>query len=169
MGIDYEALSGATGGPPPNGEWDAYLDRAALVDTRNGEMLVTEWKTRGETFYAWSTWFGFEGQRLAFTQEFLDGLGIDRASITDDEGLTQALEDRVGLLYRVSTEAWGSGGGINVEVIGPAGQQSMSMSHAAADMPADTRGLGPTEIEHVGPEHVEVAAGAAGADDDIPF
>jgi hypothetical protein len=165
MGIDYDALRGATGGPPPDGEHDAYLDRAALVDTRNGSMLVTEWKTRGEEFYAWTTWFGFEGQRMGFTQDFLDQLGIDRSTLTSDDALTDALEARVGLLYRCATEAWGSAGGINVEVLGEAGQQRLD---SRADAPIDTGGLGPTEYERVGAEHVEVGAGAAD-DDDIPF
>ena len=35
---DYEALRGETGGFPPDGIHDAYLDTARLVDTRSGEI-----------------------------------------------------------------------------------------------------------------------------------
>jgi hypothetical protein len=117
-------------------------------------MLVTEWKTRGEDFYAWTTWFGFEGQRMAFTQDFLDQLGVDRSSITDDDALTDALEARIGLLYRCATSAWGSGGGINVELLGRAGQQRLT-----ADVPIDESDVVRETVPPSGDP----------ADDDIPF
>lgn len=152
---DYEALRGETGGLPPDGVHDAYLDGARLVDTRNGEMLVTDWRTVSDPLYCWSTWFGFEGQRLRFTQDFLDDLGVDRAHITDDDALNGALYARIGLVYTVRTSRWGSngGGGVNVEVEGQGA--STESQQETLDLPHD-----PVEAE-------PVSAGAD--DDDIPF
>ena len=78
---DYDMLRGETGGLPPDGVHDAYLDRAALVDTRSGEMIVTEWRTVGDPLYMWTCWFGLSGQRLGFALDFLDQIGVDRADL----------------------------------------------------------------------------------------
>lgn len=108
-GIDYDLLSGQSGGDPPDGMHDAYLVRAALVDTRKGPALVTEWQTTGENAFYWTTWFGFDAQRVSFTQDFLDAIEVDRSRVTDDDALTTALDQRVGTVYRVRTSkgaAW---------------------------------------------------------------
>lgn len=149
---DYEALRGETGGLPPDGLHDAYLDRAALVDTRSGEMIVTEWRTVGDPLYMWTCWFGLSGQRLGFALDFLDQIGVDRADLADVDGsrLEDALDARIGLVFAVRTKRWGEGGngGVNVEVEGEQNQQSLDLPH----------------------DPVEPVAVAAGDDeDDIPF
>lgn len=158
---DYDALRGETGGLPPDGLHDAWLDRAALVDTRNGEMLVTEWRSTGDPLYMWSTWFGFEGQRLSFTLDFLDSLGIDRSGLADVNGkrLEDALDDRLGTVYAVRTAQWGNGGGVNVTIEDSAQQTlDVAASEVTEDLPVDAPG-----------DPVEVGAGTDPDDDDIPF
>ena len=149
---DYDALRGDTGGLPPDGVHDAHLDRASLIDTRKGEMLVTEWRTQGDPLYWWTTWFRFDGQGLAFTLAFLDAIGVDRSALADADGsrLEDALDARIGHMYAVRTKRWGSdgGGGVNVTVEGEQLQQSL-------DVPIDDQGL--------------TAATVVKDDDDIPF
>ena len=77
---DYEALRGETGGLPPDGIHDAYLDAARLVDTRSGESIVCDWRTTSDPLYQWTSWHRLGGQGLAFTLDFLDALGVDRAA-----------------------------------------------------------------------------------------
>jgi hypothetical protein len=157
--IDYDALRGASGGEPLDGIHTAYLMRAELVETAKGPALVSEWQTMREPRYYWTTWFGFEGTRLKFTQEFLDSLGVDRAHITDDELFENALRGVVGTEYQVRTEAGGSW--VNTYVIDKAEvQRSM-------DAPIDTSGL-PQQTEMVGREPVAAGIGVPD-DDDIPF
>ena len=50
MPIDYDALHGnqAAPGVPADGEYDARLDRAAVVETRSAEKIVTEWSSGNE-------------------------------------------------------------------------------------------------------------------------
>jgi hypothetical protein len=161
MSPNYESLRGETGGMPPDGVHDAYLDRAALVDTRNGEALVTEWRTVSDPLYMWATWFRFEGQGLRFTLDFLDAIGIDRSGLADVSGsrLEDALDARIGLVFAVRTKRWGTdGGGVNVDVI-----ESGNGSDPAADPAQESLDLPhePVEAEPVG---------VVGDDDDeIPF
>jgi hypothetical protein len=154
--IDYNALRSGGGGEPPDGHYKATLVRAKLVNTSGGWKMVTEWQVGGLTPYYWTTWFGFEGARMAFTQEFLDGLGIDRANITDDDAFEMALDRATNHTYNVRTSAWS--GGINTypEAGGEVAQTSLD------DMPADTNGLPEVGAQPVG-------VGGADPDDDIPF
>ena len=149
---DYEALRGEAGGLPPDGVHDAYLDQARLVDTRNGESIVCDWRTTTDPLYQWTSWHRLGGQGLSFTLDFLDAIGVDRSHLADTEGsrLEDAFDARLGQTYTVRTSRWGSdgGGGVNVEVQAQAPQQEF------LDLPID-----PVEAEPV----------PAGADDEIPF
>jgi hypothetical protein len=156
MSIDYDALRGNAGGDPPDGIHKATLVVAKLVEHSNGIGLVTEWQVGGMTPYYWTTWFGFEGPRLAFTQEFLDSLGVDRSQITDDDAFGEALYLAQGKGYDVKTASWS--GGINTYVQGPASDAAQPQ---LGDVPIETAGL-----PQVSP--VPVPAGPQ-ADDDIPF
>ena len=153
---DYEALRGESGGLPPDGVHDAYLDAARLVDTRSGESIVCDWRTTTDPLYQWTSWHRLGGQGLAFTLAFLDAIGIDRANLREVEGsrLEDALEARIGIIYEVHTSRWGSdgGGGVNVEALGEQAQQSL-------DLPID-----PVETVSAGS-----ATNGAPADEDIPF
>jgi hypothetical protein len=155
---DYEALRGETGGLPPDGIHDAYLDAARLADTRVGEMLWTDWRTVSDPLYVWSTGFRFEGQGLGFTLDFLDAIGVDRSALREVDGsrLEDALDARIGLVFTVRTKRWGSdgGGGVNVTVQGEGSTNGVSPQQESLDLPID-----PVEAEPV----------SAGADDDIPF
>jgi hypothetical protein len=154
--VDYDALRGSAGGEPPDGIHKALLMRAKLVETSNGAtMLVTEWQVGGMTPYYWTTWFGFEGARMGFTQEFLDGLGVDRSQITDDDVFGEALQRAEDEAYTVRTSSWSGGINTYVEEAPDTAQASLD------DAPIDTNGL--PEVSTAEP----VAAG--GVDDDIPF
>jgi hypothetical protein len=147
---DYEALRGETGGLPPDGVHDAYLDGARLADTRVGEMLWTDWRTVSDPLYQWSTGFRFDGQGLGFTLDFLDGIGVDRSSLAEVYGsrLEDALDARLGQVFTIRTKRWGDTG-VNVTVLERAAPQQESL-----DLPID-----PVEPEPV----------SAGADEDVPF
>jgi hypothetical protein len=152
MGIDWEALRGAAADTPPNGVHRAYLDRASVVDTSNGEKLVTEWKTSGADgpLYAWTTWFGLAGQALGFTQTFLDSIGVDRSQITDYASFDIALDRAVGIEYEVETKRWGDrGDGVNVTVLGGAKERQQQL----VDAPTEPVTVPSTDAD----------------DDDIPF
>jgi hypothetical protein len=152
--INYDLLRGGAGGDPPDGTYTAYLAVAKLLDLSGGSKLVTEWQTSGATPYYWSTWHGFSPNRMNVTQEFLDGLGVDRATITDDAALEAALADVQGLSYHVRTAAWS--GGINTfvdEVAVPAGARQAALDD---DLGTDTSDL-------------PVAAAVVADDDDVPF
>jgi len=153
--IDYDLLAGSRGGEPPDGIHVATLVRAALVETTNGSRLVTEWQTGGRTPYYWTAWHGFAANRIALTQDFLDGLGVDRATVTDDEEFDRALFEALHRDFTVRVEHNGSF--LNTYVEGkPSAQMALS------DAPVDTSDL---------PEPVAAAPPAARTsdDDDIPF
>ena len=157
--IDYEALRGASGGEPLDGIHTAYLVRAELVETAKGPALVTEWQTQRDPRYYWTTWFGFDGNRLRFTQEFLDSLGVDRSHITDDELFEQALYNAVGREYQVRTNAGATW--VNTYVLDDAAVQQ------ATDAPIDTSDL-PAPSSSTPSAGVGVQA-SLDDDDDIPF
>ena len=158
---DYEALRGETGGFPPDGIHDAYLDTARLVDTRSGELIVCDWRTTGDPLYQWTSWHRLGGQGLAFTLTFLDAIGVDRSALREVEGsrLEDALEARIGLTYTVRTKRWGSdgGGGVNVEVV-EASTNGVDPNQTSLDAPIDAADL-----------DLSTKVAAPGADEDIPF
>lgn len=147
--IDYNALRGAIGGDPPDGTHQAYLARAALVDTSSGTKLVSEWQVTGMTPYYWASWHGFAPTRMNVTQEYLDALGVDRSKITDDDAFTDELLRITGKTYTVRTSAWS--GGVNTYVE----ETSIPAQAELTDIPVDAE---------------PVAVGVAvGDEDDIPF
>lgn len=155
--IDYDALRGETGGDPPDGIHEVWLARAALVSTRKGPALVTEWQTVGDPPYYWSTWFGFEPNRMQFTQAFLDSVHIDRAKVTDDDAFEEELHRITGQQFRVRTKAGASW--VNTDVLD---------ANLLDDLPVDTSDLPapqapPTERAGVGVQ------GKLDDDNTIPF
>jgi len=144
---NYEALR--TGAPatglPADGHHQATLDRAAYIETKNGDRLVTEWTTADGTA-SWTSWNRADATGIAYTIELLDALGVDRGADIEVE-----LERVTGHVYDVRTSVWGNNGDqVNTYVDGKAlGVQE------ALDVPIDTSGLSPPP--------------AAQDDDDIPF
>ena len=128
--INFDLLRGSEVGLPPDGIHTADLIVAKVVDLESGSKLVTEWGNP-ETNYYWTSWNAFAANRIVFTQELLDGLGVDRAKITDDSELAVELERVQGQTYQVRTSAWS--GGINTYIEGR--QQSLD------DLGTDTEGL----------------------------
>jgi hypothetical protein len=157
--INYDLLRGGSGGEPPDGLHTANLVVAKLLELPSGDRLVTEWQSsNGREPYYWTTWHGFEGNRINITQEFLDGLGVERSAITDDAAFEQALERVQGVTYEVRTSAWS--GGINTfveDVRVPAGVQD-ELGTDASDLPASAP-----------PQSGGQPAPPVTADDDIPF
>ena len=104
MPINYEALR--TGSlnveNPDDGQHTARLERAALVSTSNGERLVTEWiDMQGPA--QWTSWNRFDEMGLSYTNELLDGLGVDRTILTDDDSFTAELDRVTGTVYDIRT------------------------------------------------------------------
>jgi hypothetical protein len=128
--INYGALAGGESTQPPDGLHDAYLTRARL-QTGQQDFVATEWQVGA---YWWETLYGFTPQRLPFTQDMLDGLGIDRAKLTDDDALEAALNAAQGSQYRVRVET--NGRFVNTYIEGAVAQRSFE-----TDIPADTSGL----------------------------
>lgn len=162
--IDYDALRASGGGDPPPGTYDAALVRAALVGSPT--QLVTEWQIYDPTPYYWTAWFGFEGRRLAFTQDFLDAIelaeGHWRSIVSDDDLFEEALDKAIGTVYRVRVDAWS--GGVNTYVDGPAG----NVQEELPEVPIDVEELpSPPPLPEAQPQ--PVAAGRTSDDDDIPF
>lgn len=146
--IDYGLLRSNDGGEPPEGMHEPYLARAALVETDKGTLLVSEWQVPGS--YYWTAWHGFAPDRIRFTQEYLDGLGVDRSTITDDEEFERALSEVIGTVFRVRTER-SKGGYLNTYV----------EAAAEPDIPLP-------DFEEGQPAGVGAGVQQA-SDDDIPF
>lgn len=160
MPIDYQALSGAApldarAGVPMDGPHRARLEQAKLYEGDKGTRLITEWSDEQAQ---WTSWNRFDPDQygLPKTQALLDGLGIDRAKITDDLALEAELAARKGHVYLVETESrQGSRGDkwfTDTVIVGDQGQ--------LVDMPADTNGL---------PERGAAPDADLFDDDDIPF
>lgn len=136
--IDYQALRSGTTAHPPDGAHVAVLNRAKLVDTSNGERLVTEWQTQDDAHY-WDSWNRFDGTGISYTQELLQGLGIDLAAVKDDDSLTEQLSRVEGGVFEVRTQSnQGSQGDrwfTNTYVDARAGEL------VPQDVPIDTGGL----------------------------
>ena len=139
MPIDFDALRG-DGLPetPDDGEHIALLMRAVVVDTQNGERLVTEWKAVGEENVAWDSWNRFDTSGMSFTRDLLIGLGINLKSLNDIDQLGAELDQCVNYKWRVSTSSsMGNRGDrvfVNTYVTGKAGP-------VEPDVPIDTDGL----------------------------
>jgi len=163
--IDFAALRGeddaATAGVPTDGDHAARLERAVLHDGDRGTQLITEWSD--ERNLMWTSWNRFDGQGLKYTQELLDGLGVDRQSVMDDAQLAQELAAVEGRHYRVRTQSKQGRNGdrwfTNTYVDGPA-------VPVEPDVPVDTRGL-PAESPAV--TTADYAAQDLFGDEDIPF
>lgn len=158
--INYDLLGGGTGGDPPEGIYEAYLCVAKIVETSKGDALVTEWQVNNPGPYYWTAWHGFEANRINITQDYLDGLGVDRAAAfrgdtqeQRDEAFGAALEACQGHHYQVRITTWS--GGVNTFI-----DHEVVIGVPVSDIPADTADL---------PEPAAVGAVAAIPDDDVPF
>ena len=149
MTIDFDKLRGdksAADEIPADGDHIARLERAVVVDTKRGEQIVTEWSNQANVM--WTSWNRFDSSGMPYTQDLLDGLGIDRRKVTEDS-LSDELARCEGGTYQVSTEAnEGSQGGrwfINTYVRQPlrAGQTPPPPDAQVVppDVPVDTAGL----------------------------
>jgi hypothetical protein len=106
MSIDYAALASRSGGVPEDGLHTARLDRAHLHNSDKGSQLITEWQEVGvDVPCFWTSWNRFDSSGLTFTQDFLDGLGVDRSTITDDDEFTDALIAVEHRVYEVTTKS----------------------------------------------------------------
>ena len=95
---------------------------------------------------------------MSWTQEYLDGLGVDRQTITDEDKLTDALEAVVGERFELRTE--NKSGFLNTYVEGPAtGGVQQSLDVPIDD--ADLESRDPVAVNADGPPDPD--------DDDIPF
>jgi hypothetical protein len=106
MPIDFDKLGGdrPVEDVPVDGVHKARLERAVVVTTKNGdERLVTEWSN--ESNVMWTSWNRFDAQGLPYTQDLLDGLGIDRKSLTDEVQLGNELASLEGGTWTVTTES----------------------------------------------------------------
>lgn len=172
--INYSLLGGdASESTPTDGIYAAYLMAARLQTSANGDFLVTEWQAGS---YWWETLFGFTSRRMSITQEFLDGLGVDRSHITDDDAFRLAIAKAAGQVYNVRVEVNGNFVNTYIESPGPQpspppaaggrGQEALaglaSNRSFDSDIPAADEDL---------PDAVGVGAAAPHEpeDDDIPF
>ena len=61
MPLDMDALKNATGGTePPDGTHDALLEKVAILDTKNGMRLKTQWSAGDREFW-WQSWLALDG------------------------------------------------------------------------------------------------------------
>lgn len=161
MPVDFEALRGekSAGGVPDDGLHTARLERAALVETDRGSRLITEWSD--ENNLMWTSWNRFDASGMAFTQELLDGLGINRKQVTEDN-FADELASVEGSTYQVRTESKQGSQGDRWFTSTYIEQTIAGRQQTLADMPADTRGLPERDAAPNG-------AGDLFGDDDIPF
>lgn len=154
--INYSLLGGdASQTTPPDGIHSAYLMATRLQSSQNGDFLVTEWQAGP---YWWETLFGFTTRRMAITQEFLDGLGIDRSRITDDDAFRLALAKAQGQVYTVRVENNGNFVNTYMESAGP------TQSRFDTDIPPVDE-----DLPSPGEAAAEPVAAHVPDDDDIPF
>lgn len=144
--INYAELRGEDRGAPADGNYDAWLARARL-QMGESDFVVTEWQV--DNLY-WESLNGFEGRRMTYTQELLDGLGIDRAKIMSDADLSNALDDASEQVYRVRVEQ--NGRFINTYVLG---RVESDAPIDAGDLPKASASAAPSPAEE--------------DDDEIPF
>lgn len=162
LGDLKHASETGSSGEPPDGFYTARLEHTALLDTKNGKRLKTEWRTvtaadGGTAEYAWDAWNGLEGAGAKFGADQLDALGITLAAITTEDQLRDALLDLENGIYTVRVERNGNFLNTFVEDRGPA--------LAAPAVPHD-------ELEPIAPGDAQDELAPAGNslfDDDIPF
>ena len=146
MPIDFDALRGEGGEPelPEDGDHVAVLERAAIVDTRNGERLVTEWRDAVVGQITWQSWNRFDTTGMSYTRELMIGLGVDLSAVTDTDALEQGLYERVNGMYSVrTTSQMGSGGDRIFITTYVNGAVNGAQQTLATDVPIDTEGLPP--------------------------
>jgi hypothetical protein len=168
--IDFDALKGAsTRGVPEDGLHIARLERISFYEGDKGTQLITEWSN--EANVTWTSWNRFDETGLSFTQELLDGLGVDRSKWNPDE-FQDEVEKAVGGTYQVRTDSrrgrqgdkWFTNTYIEQAIAGR--QERMATGSGAAprqpepDVPIDTQGL---------PERGNAPDADLFGDDDIPF
>jgi hypothetical protein len=163
--IDYGLLGGEQNrepSEPPEGTYQATLVVAKVVETSRGTALVTEWSTETEPPYYWTAWFGFAANRIAITNELLDGIGVDRAAIVRggtqeqrDEELTRQLWAATNKVYAIEVTRWS--GGVNTKVI------------VAPEVSPDQTQMWDAPISTEGLPAAGVGAAGHSEDDDIPF
>jgi hypothetical protein len=162
--INYGALRGESETAPPAGMYDAFLVRARL-QTGRADFIVTEWQA--DRFY-WETLYGFTTSRMQFTQDALDGLKVDRSTLTSDDDLEAQLADAAGHVYRVRVER--NGIFVNTYIEGSAHAVEPDVPVDASDLPdVVARTLAPPPMTQpaltgAGPPSTPVAE-----EDDIPF
>jgi hypothetical protein len=152
--INYKQLRGESAPAiPKDGDHQATLDRAKIVDTQNGERLVTEWTT-ADGNVDWVSWNRFDTSGIEYTRELLLGLGVDLSAIIDDDSLRDQLEGAEGYVYNVRTKSQkGSQGDrwfTSTYATGRADgvQTSMPVTNGAhADVPIDTDGLAQSSLD----------------------
>lgn len=162
--IDFSTLRGEranTTGVPEDGLHTARLERAVLQDTAKGPRLITEWSD--ENNLMWTSWNRFTADQYGMpkTQELLDGLGVDRSKLTD-ENFGDELATVEGGTYQVRTTSQQGSQGDRWFTETTIEQPIAGRQQELSDIPADTTGL---------PEPKPPPKPAAGDDlfDDIPF
>jgi hypothetical protein len=160
--IDFEALRGEKelSGVPDDGIHTARLERAVLKETDKGDRVITEWSS--DRCPHWASWNRFDEQGLPYTQQLLDGLGIDRKVMTSDDELSQALEKIEGGTYQVRTESRKGSQGDRWFTSTYIEQAIAGRQETLDELAADTRGLPERDA-------APAAAGDIFGDDSVPF
>jgi hypothetical protein len=150
------------GEAPADGVHTAWLERTAILDTRNGTRIKCEWRTLDHAYY-WNTWHGIRGAGKRFTKNMLAGMGVDLDAAHGWDDLGDALARQEGRKFRI-TLATNDRGYQDLTDAQPDDQ---------AELPVDTAGLPPVETEDFVRGQDKVAAARPGGglfdDDDIPF
>jgi hypothetical protein len=170
---DFDAVLADEGTEPPDGDHTAYLERAALRDTRNGKAIKIEWRTTDAAFW-WESWHNTSGGGKGRTQQLLDMLGIRREALRGGgwDALEDALVNAEGPAYLVRVSHSADGRFLNTEVVARPDAVQPSLNGAtAARAPAPPPTLPDVPVD-TGDFEPKVAAGGSGdlfGDDDIPF
>ena len=157
MSDDFTLFKTEDRGEPPDGDHTAWLERTAVLDTKNGTRIKCEWRTTDMAFY-WESWHGVSGAAKAHTQKLLTGIGIDLAKIGSWDQLGDELAVLENTMYDVTVSRRGDF--VNTAVAG----KSQGIQ---ADLPIETSGL---PERGAAPAAARATAGMFGDDDDdIPF
>jgi hypothetical protein len=159
MSFDDFKRAAANGGgtEPTDGVYSARLEHTAVLDTRNGKRIKTEWRTV-DGAHAWDAWNGVEGGQARFGVELIEALGVTIAGLGSWEQLQDALLDCEERVYTVRVEVNGNFRNTYVEDRLPGGAAAPAVP---PDIPVDTQ-----DFEDV------VPAAPSDADDlfdDVPF